>query len=183
MSRLNHVEIADAQGETKELLETIQKQFGMVPNFMKVFANSPATLAGFLGLNSNLQRGELDAGTRERIALALAEENGCQYCVSAHTALGKQAGLDETQMLSARMGGTSEDKSDAAVKFARAVLDNSGDVTTSELQAVRDAGFSEGEVVEIIGLVGLNTLTNFFAKAARIDIDFPEVQLLSASPA
>jgi uncharacterized peroxidase-related enzyme len=183
MSRLNHVEIADAQGETKELLETIQKQFGMVPNFMKVFANSPATLAGFLGLNNNLHRGELDAGTRERIALALAEENGCQYCVSAHTALGKQAGLDESEIRAAREGGSAEPRADAAVKFAQAILDNKGDITTGELNAVREAGYDDGEIVELIGHIGLNVLTNFFAKAARIDIDFPEVQLLAAAEA
>jgi len=183
MSRLNHVEPAQAQGEAKDLLDAVQKQLGMVPNFMKVFANSPATLAAFLGLNTNMHRGELDAKTRERIALAMAEENGCQYCVSAHTALGKQAGLDEAEILAAREGGSADAKADAAVKFAKAVLDNKGDVTTGELNAVRDAGHSEAEIVEIIGHIGLNVLTNLFAKTARIDIDFPEVQLLAGATA
>ncbi len=183
MTRLNHVELKDATGETKDLLEGINKQFGMVPNFMKVFANSAPTLAAFLGLNGNLQRGELDARTRERIALALAEENSCQYCVSAHTALGNMAGLDDSEILAAREGGSADAKADAAVKFARSVNDNRGELTTAEWNAVREAGFGEGEIVEIIGLVGLNVLTNLFAKSAQIDIDFPEVQLLAGATA
>jgi uncharacterized peroxidase-related enzyme len=183
MSRLNHVELTEASGEARELLNAVNEQFGMVPNFLKVFANSPSTLAAFLGLNTNLHRGALDGKTRERIALAMAEGNGCQYCVSAHTALGKQAGLDESEIRAAREGGSADAKADAAVKFAQAILDNKGDITTGELNAVREAGYDDGEIVEIIGHIGLNVLTNFFAKAARIDIDFPEVQLLATAEA
>jgi AhpD family alkylhydroperoxidase len=113
----------------------------------------------------------------------MAEGNGCQYCVSAHTALGKQAGLDESEIRAAREGGSADAKADAAVKFAQAILDNKGDITTGELNAVREAGYDDGEIVEIIGHIGLNVLTNFFAKAARIDIDFPEVQLLATAEA
>jgi len=181
MTRLNHVEPANAEGEAKDLLESVQKQLGMVPNFMKVFANSPPTLAAFLGLNGNLHRGSLDHKTRERIALLAAEENGCQYCVSAHTALGDKAGLSEDEMLAARTGGSADPRADAAIKFAKAVIENKGDVTTAELNAAREAGFDEAEIVEIIGHVGLNTLTNLFAKAAQIDIDFPEVELLATA--
>ena len=183
MSRLNHVELAEATGEAKELLAAVNNQFGMVPNFMQVFANSPPTLAAFLGLNTNLHRGTLDAGTRERIALAMAEGNACQYCASAHTALGKQAGLDASEIRAAREGSSADAKADAAVKFALAVLENKGDITTGELEAVRQAGYDDAQIVEIIGHIGLNTLTNYFAKAARIDIDFPQVQLLATTEA
>ena len=181
MTRLNQVETSEAQGEALTLLQQVERQLGMVPNFMKVFANSPATLAAFVGFNNNLHRGELDHKIRERIALAMAEANGCQYCVSAHTALGKQAGLTDDEILAARQGGSSEAKADAAVKFSRAVLDSKGDVTTAELNAVREAGFGDAEIVEIIANVSLNVLTNFFGKAAQIDIDFPEVELLATA--
>ena len=183
MSRLNHVELAEATGEAKELLAAVNNQFGMVPNFMQVFANSPPTLAAFLGLNTPLHRGALAAGTRERIALAMAEGNACQYCASAHTALGKQAGLDASEIRAAREGSSADAKADAAVKFALAVLENKGDITTGELEAVRQAGYDDAQIVEIIGHIGLNTLTNYFAKAARIDIDFPQVQLLATTEA
>lgn len=181
MSRLNHVEIEVAEGEAKTLLTQVNRQLGMVPNFMQVFANSPSTLAGFMGLNGNLHRGSLDAKVRERIALATAEQNSCQYCVSAHTALGKQAGLDDAEIDAARRGGSADAKADAAVKFGKAVLDNLGDVTGAELQAVRDAGFGDAEIVEIVAHVGLNIMTNLIGKAAQVDIDFPEVELLGAA--
>jgi uncharacterized peroxidase-related enzyme len=183
MSRLNHVEANEATGDAKDMLDAVSRQMGMVPNFMKVFANSPATFAGFLGLNENLHKGTLGVQLRERIALSMAEENGCQYCVSAHTALGRGAGLDEAEILAAREGGSADARADAAVKFATSVMKNLGDVTTAELTAVREAGFDDAEIVEIIGLVGLNTLMNMFAKTAQIDIDFPEVQLLSKATA
>ena len=111
-----------------------------------------------MGLNSSLHGGALDAKTGERIALAIAEENSCQYCVSAHTALAQRAGLDAAEIEAARRGESADAKADAAVKFSRSVLDNLGDVTTAELQAVRESGYSEGEIVEIVTLVGLNIL-------------------------
>lgn len=181
MSRIPHIEPANAEGRAQELLDGVQRQLGMVPNFMKVFANSPATLAGFLGLNGQLHQGKLDAKLRERVALAVAEGNGCQYCVSAHSALGASAGLDADEILAARRGESADARAAAGVDFALTVLQNMGDVTTAELQAVRDAGFDDGEIVELIALVGLNVLTNLVGKAAQIDIDFPEVELLATA--
>lgn len=178
MSRLNHVDLDHAAGEAKTLLTQVERQLGMVPNFMQVFANSPSTLAGFMGLNGNLHRGSLDAKIRERIALATAEQNACQYCVSAHTALGKQAGLDEAEIDAARRGGSADARARAAVEFGKAVLDNMGDVTGAEMQAIRDAGFGDDEIVEIVAHVGLNIMTNLIGKAAQVDIDFPEIELL-----
>ncbi|GJM21456.1 MAG: alkyl hydroperoxide reductase AhpD [Planctomycetota bacterium] len=181
MSRIPHIEPAQAEGRAQELLDGVQRQLGMVPNFMKVFANSPATLAGFLGLNGQLHQGTLDAKLRERIALAVAEGNSCQYCVSAHTALGANAGLDEAEIMAARQGRSTDERAAAGVSFALTVLENLGDVTGDELQAARDAGFNEGEIVEIVALVGLNVLTNLVGKVAQIDIDFPEVELLASA--
>jgi len=181
MTRIQAIDPNQAEGEAKKLLDGIQRQLGMVPNFMKVVASSPPTLAGFAGLNGNLHRGRLEQKTRERIALAMAEANSCQYCVSAHTALGAQSGLDDGEILAARRGRSQEAKADAAVRFARSVLDNLGDITTAELQAVRAAGYDDGEIVEIIGNVGLNLLTNLLGKAAQVDIDFPEVELFHSA--
>ncbi len=178
MSRLNVVERESATGPTRDLLDAVQKQFGRVPNFMAVLANDPGSLEGFTKFHAALGNGRLDQQTRERIALAMAEANACQYCVSAHTALGARAGLDESEIEAARRGGSADAKADAAVRFAKTVLDNDGDVTTAELNDVRDAGFDDGEIVEIIAHVAINTWTNFLGKVGQIDVDFPEVELL-----
>ena len=178
MSRLDHVDPARAQGEAKTLYARIERQLGGVPNFMQVLANSPPTLAAFLGLSGNLSRGALDPQLRERLALNAAEANACQYCVSAHTALGAQSGLSEAEIVGARQASSGDARAQAALTFAQAVLTNRGEVTSAELSAVRQAGFSDGEVVEIIAHVALNILTNYLGKVGQIDIDFPRVELL-----
>ena len=181
MSRIKVVTKEHANAEQKALLDAIQSQLGMVPNFLKVFANSPAALRAFLGLHGIAGEGSLDAQTRERIALALAQQNSCQYCVSAHTAIGRKAGLHAAE-IEANRAGTSEDaKAAAAVKFAKALAEHSGEVTTAEIVAVRNAGYSDAEIVEIITHVGMNVLTNILGKASRVEIDFPKVELKLAA--
>ena len=180
MSRINLVDPQQATGERRDLMDGVHKQLGVVPNFMRALANSPTTLSGFLELHGRLGHASLDLKTRERLALMTAETNGCQYCVSAHSALGAQAGLSEDEIAAARRGASADAKADAAVKFAKAVLDNGGDVTAGELTAVREAGFSDEQIVEIIGHVAMNIWTNLIGKVGQIDIDFPEVALLSA---
>lgn len=181
MSRIKVIEQTTASEEQRELLSAIESQLGMVPNFLKVFANSPAALRAFLGLHSIAGEGSLNPQTRERIALAVAQQNECEYCVSAHTAIGKKTGLNSTE-IEANRAGTSEDtKAAAAIKFARAVVEHSGAVTTAELLEVRNAGYSESDIVEIITHVGMNVLTNMVGKASRVEIDFPKVDLTLAA--
>jgi uncharacterized peroxidase-related enzyme len=181
MSRLNVVRPETAGPEQKALLDAVQSQLGMVPNFLKVFANSPAALQAFLGLFGIAGTGSLDPQTRERIALALAQQNSCEYCLSAHTALGQQAGLSAAEMAANRAGSSQDAKAAAAVKFARALVERMGEVTGAELQEVRQAGYGDAEIVEIITHVGMNLLTNILGKASRVDIDFPKVALRPAA--
>lgn len=181
MSRINIITADTANDEQKALLETIQAQLGMVPNFLSVFANSPAALRAFLGLYGIAGEGSLDPQTRERIALALAQQNACEYCLSAHTALGRGAGLSEAEIAANRAGGSEDAKAAAAVRFARALVEHMGEVTTAELQDVRAAGYGDAEIVEIIVHVGMNLLTNILGKASRVEIDFPKVTLDSAA--
>lgn len=181
MSRINVVTNETATNEQKELFDAIHAQLGTVPNFLKVFANSPAALRGFLGLHGIANEGSLDGLTKERIALALAEKNACQYCVSAHTAIGSKAGLSGAEMEANRAGSSQDAKAAEAVKFSRALADNNGEVTTAEILAVRNAGFDDAEIVEIITHVGMNWLTNVLGKASRVEIDFPKVELQKAS--
>lgn len=181
MSRITVVTNDTATPEQKALFDAIQAQLGIVPNFLKVFANSPAALRAFLGLHGIAGDGRLDPQTRERIALALAQSNACEYCLSAHTAIGRKAGLTGAEMDANRAGSSQDAKAAAAVAFARALVDNLGDVTTAELLAVRNAGYSDAEIVEIITHVGMNILTNILGKASRVEIDFPKVELKQAA--
>lgn len=134
-------------------------------------------LKAFLGLHEIAGSGTLDPQTRERIALVVAEGNACEYCVSAHTAMGRKAGLSGAEIQVNRSGTSQDARAAVAVVFAKALNTNLGDVTQSEFDAVRAAGYSDGEIVEIITHVGMNTLTNLLGKAAQVDIDFPKVEL------
>lgn len=181
MSRINIVTPEQANQEQSELYAAIQSQLGMVPNFLQVFANSPVALKAFLGLHSIANEGELEAKTKERIALGLAEQNACEYCVSAHTAIGRGVGLSSAEMEQNRAGGSQDAKAAVAVKFARSLAEHNGEVTTAELLEVRNAGFTDAEIVEIITHVGMNVMTNILGKASRVAIDFPKVELQKAS--
>ncbi|WP_019604248.1 carboxymuconolactone decarboxylase family protein [Teredinibacter turnerae] len=181
MSRINVVKNDIANVEQAALFEAINSKLGVVPNVMRVIANSPSALRAFLGLHAIAEEGELEPKTRERIALGVAEQNACEYCVSAHTAIGRKVGLSSAEIEANRAGGSQDAKAAEAVKFARSVAKNTGEVTTAELMAIREAGFSDAEIIEIITHVALNLFTNMIGKASRVEIDFPKVQLLGAA--
>lgn len=181
MSRLQVINPASASGEAKALLDAVQAQLGVTPNFIRVLANSAPALKAFLGLHGGVGEGALDAKTRERIALAVAEQNACQYCVSAHAAIGRKVGLDAAEIEAARAGTSADARAAVAVAFARALAEHNGQVTAAEIAAVRAAGYSDGEIVEIIVNVGLNVLTNILGKATQVEIDFPKVELRRAA--
>ena len=183
MTRIATIPTIDAApAAAQPLLEAVKKQVGSVPNLFRVIANSPAALEGYIGLNGALTKGSLDAKTRERIAVAVAQLNGCGYCLSAHTYMGKAlAKLDDTE-LAANQGGTSNDpKAAAAVHFAVAVVREHGHVSDADIAAVKAAGFDDAQVVEIILHVALNTLTNYVNNVTQTVIDFPVTQLRSAA--
>lgn len=177
MSRINVVTSQTANAEQKKLLDAIQGQLGMVPNFLKVLANSPVALRAFLGLHGVANEGSLDLQTRERIALALAQQNSCEYCLSAHSAIAAKAGLNRDEIKAAREATSQDIRAAVAVKFARSLHEHMGEVTTSELTEMRSAGFTDADIVEVITHVGMNVLTNILGKASRVEIDFPKVSL------
>jgi uncharacterized peroxidase-related enzyme len=181
MARINLVTLESANAEQQALFAAIQAKLGMVPNFLRAFANSPAALKAFLGLHAIAGDGSLDPQTRERIALALAQQNSCEYCLSAHTAIGRKAGLDAAEIEANRAGASRDAKAAVAVKFARSLVEHMGEVTTAELVEMRNAGYSESDIVEVIVHVGMNILTNLLGKAGRVDIDFPKVELKLAA--
>ncbi len=174
--RLTAIDSAEATGRTKDLLSTVKARIGMVPNMMRTMANSPAVLEGYLNFNAALGAGALTPGLREQIAIAGAEANGCDYCLSAHHALGKMAGLKPVQLAQSRDAIASDPKAEAALKFAVAVVESRGAVTDPQFARVREAGFSEGEVAEILAHVAINVFTNYFNKAALTVVDFEKVE-------
>ena len=181
MSRLTIPAREDAPAKSQPLLDAVEKQLGVVPNLFRLVGNSPAALEGYLGLNGALGR-TLDAKTRERIALAIAQANGCDYCLSAHSYLGLNlAKIDETEIALNRAGHSGDAKADAAVVFARKVLDARGKVSDADIAAVRLAGFTEAQVIEITAAVALNVLTNYINNVAGTDIDFPVVLAAEAA--
>jgi uncharacterized peroxidase-related enzyme len=181
MSRITTIDSTNANEEQQALLDAIHAQLGMVPNFLKIFANSPVALRAFLGLHGVANAGTLDAPTRERIALTLAQQNGCEYCVSAHTAIGRKSGLSDAEVTAARHGTSDDEQAAVAVKFARSLMENKGEIGALELAEVRSAGYSDSDIVEIITHVGMNFLTNVLGKASQVDIDFPKVSLKLAA--
>ena len=173
--------IADAPLAAQPLLEAVKKQLGTVPNLFRVVSNSPAALEGYLGLSGALSKGRLPAATRERIALAVAEINGCTYCLSAHSFMGKTlAKLDDAEILANRHGHSNDAKADAAVQFAAQVTKARGHVGDADLAAVKLAGYDDAQIVEIVLHVALNTWTNYLNEVARTVVDFPVAAALAA---
>jgi len=181
MARVQVVNPQTATGEAKSLLDAVQAQLGVTPNFIRVLANSPKALEGFLGLYGALGSISIGKPTQERIALAIAEGNGCQYCVSAHTAIGRGAGLTNDEMALNRQGSSNDAKAAAVVAFAKALNANMGEITTGEFDAARNAGLGDAEIVEVITVVALNIFTNILGKATRVEVDFPKVELLGTN--
>jgi uncharacterized peroxidase-related enzyme len=168
--------IAAAPEASRAVLEGVKKQLGVAPNLFRMVANSPAALQGYVGLLDALGKGALPVATHERIALAIAEFNACDYCLSAHTYLGKNvAKLDESEIAANRNGTSNDSKADAAVRFALQVAQLRGHVDDEDVRAVRAVGYTDGEIVEIVQHVALNTWTNYVNSVARTDIDFPVV--------
>jgi uncharacterized peroxidase-related enzyme len=178
MSRLQiPATIADAPSASQPFLEAVNKKLGVVPNLFRLIANSPAALEGYLGLAGALAKGALPAQTGERIALAVAEINGCDYCMSAHSYLGKNvAKLDDAEMSANRNGGSNEPKAAPAVQFAAKVARERGRVSDEDLRAVKEAGYTDAQIVEIVVHIALSVLTNYANVVANTEIDFPVVR-------
>jgi uncharacterized peroxidase-related enzyme len=177
MSRITFpATIAAAPEASQPLLQAVEKQLGSVPNLFRLASVSPTALQGYLGLSGALAKGRLPAATRERVALAVAQANGCSYCLSAHSYLGKNhAKLDDAEIAANRAGRSTDAKADVAVQFAVKVLNARGRVATEDLREVRDAGYDDGQIIEIVQHVALNIWTNYLNELAQTEIDFPVV--------
>ncbi len=177
MSRLAAIQPQAATGKAKELLDAVQAKLKITPNMTKVMANSPPVLEAFLSFSGALANGALDAKLREEIALEVGEQNSCQYCVSAHTAIGKLTGLTDSEIDQAREARSGSARNAAALQFARELVVKKGRATDADVETVRRVGSSDGEIAEIIAHVALNIFTNYFNNTAEVEVDFPKMAL------
>jgi uncharacterized peroxidase-related enzyme len=176
MSRIHQIAPEVAAGKAKELLDAVNGKLGLVPNMTRAMANSPAVLEGYLGLSGALGKGSLSAKNREQIALAVGQANHCDYCLAAHSTIGKMVGLTSEQILDSRRGTSVDPTSDAVIRFARKVVDERGQVSDADLAEVRAAGLNDGAIAEVVANVALNIFTNYFNHVADTDIDFPRAE-------
>lgn len=170
------IDRAHAPTTVAQQLEAVQRALGLVPNLVATLAQAPAALDAYLQFSGALAKGRLDAKTRERIALTTAQLNACDYCLSAHTAIGKHAGLTSQEIDAARDARGATPRESAIAQFVRRLVDTRGRVDAAELAAVRAAGLSDGDVIEVVVNVALNLLTNYVNHVAGTDIDFPIVR-------
>jgi len=177
--RIDPLEPTRTTGKAKDFLEQIQARLGVVPNFVRTLAHSPAALEGYLALSRALADSSLGTRLREQVALAVAEANRCDYCLAVHSVLGKWAGLSPEEITASRAGEATDAKAAEALRFARAILEGRGEVDDEAFARVRRAGFDEAQITEIVVEVALNVLTNYFNKAVRVLVDFPQPASLS----
>ncbi len=177
MPRISPIIPADATGHTARLLETVEKSLGSIPNILATMVRSPAVCESYLALSGTLKSGKLDAKLCECIALAVSGSNRCTYCAAAHTALGKQAGMSDDEAQQCLAGHGPDERTEAAVTFARALVEKRGWVDDADIAVVHQAGFDDEQVIEILGHVVLTIFTNYFNHLAQTEVDFPEVSL------
>jgi len=181
---MNRVPLIDRMHTTPErqaVLDEIHAAFGATPAMFRAVAQSPAALRSMWGSFQALGGGTLGARLGEQIAVAVADRNACGYCLAAHTMLGQKAGASAAEMAAAQGGESSDPQTRAALRFALRVVDAHGQVGGADVQALRDAGFSDEAVVEIIAHVALNLFTNYINLALDVPVDFPVVKLRHAA--
>ncbi|GAB3396891.1 peroxidase-related enzyme [Schumannella luteola] len=183
MTHVALVERETATGTVKEQLDQINAAFGAVPAMFRAVANSPAALTSMWGSFGAFGGGKLGAAIGEQLAVAVADRNRCEYCLAAHTALGRKAGVSREALASAQAGQSDDPKIAALLTFALKLVDDHGQIQASDVDAVRAAGWSDEEIVETIGQVALNIFTNYVNVALGTPVDFPSIPFRSGTAA
>lgn len=177
MSRVPLLTTQNASAESTAVLEQIHSAFGATPAMFQAVANSPAALNSMWGSFGALGKGVLGAKLGEKIAIAVANRNACEYCLAAHTALGQGAGISAVDLQAAQLGQSADPKTAAALHFALKLVNDRAQVSETDTQALRQAGFNDEEIVEIIAHVALNLFTNYINISLDVPVDFPKVKL------
>ena len=175
MQRITAINPAGATGKAKQLLDGVQAKLGITPNLMKTLATAPAALEAYLNFGASLGTGVLGAKFREQISIAVAQANSCEYCLSAHSAIGKMVGLTPEEIAASRESHAADARIDAGLRFAQTIVVQRGEVSDAAMAAVRKAGYTDGEITEIVANVAINIFTNYFNHVAQTEVDFPRV--------
>lgn len=178
MARLNVVTPAKAAGQTKALYQAIEGAIGMVPNIYQGLGNSPTALEGVLHTDGLLKKGQLSGAEIEAIKLAVSQAYGCDYCLAAHTLLGKKAGLSDADTLSIRRGNSQQPRIGALVKFVNAALHPEARISDADLAAIRAAGYNDAQITETVQVIAQTVFTNLFNRVHRTPLDFPAAPAL-----
>lgn len=182
MTRMPMVDPTATTGRLRAMLDGVAAKRGRVPAMVRVLANAPAALSGYFGLHAALASGVLDPALREQIAIAVAEANGCDTCLAAHTAFGRQEGLSDAELDGARDARSVDPATTVALHFALAVMRTVGHVSDAELAAMRDAGFDDAAILEIVAIVFMNVFTNAVNHVAGTRPDYPAVPARAVAP-
>ena len=178
MPRLQPIPFNETAGHTRELAEAAKKKLGKHLNIIATVAHSPATLEAYLNFSGAMANSKLSAETREAVSLAIGEKNHCQYCVSAHTTVGKKVGFSNDETVQIRQGVASDPKIQAVIDLALAIAETKGSISDEEFAKAQNAGLNDEEITEVVGLVALNIFTNYFNNVVETEVDFPKVELL-----
>jgi uncharacterized peroxidase-related enzyme len=173
MPRIATIQADSASTEQQQILTTVKRAMGVVPNLVSTLAQSPAAANAYLAFSGALAKGSLPAKLREQISLVVGEANSCNYCVSAHSLLGQKAGLSQEEVLAARTGESSDPKTAAALAFAQKLVNDRGIVRDEDVAGLRSQGFTDGDIAEIVANTALNIFTNYFNHVAGTVVDFP----------
>ena len=178
MPRIKQLSFNEAQSWTKRLYKKVEENLGVVPNMFKCMGNSDVGLDGFLALNAGINSGKLGPKNVKMIILLTSQLNDCEYCVAAHTKMALDSELlIEEECVNARKAIGPDEKTTKMLEFAKKVKLNNGKVTDEDLKGVRDAGFDDQEIVEMIGSIALIAFANYISNVGQPDLDFPEVKL------
>ncbi len=177
MTRISPVDPEHAEGKAKAILDGVRKSSGQTPNLLATMAHSPAALDAYMSINKALGSGRLSPQFRELIALTVSGENGCEYCAAAHSAIGRSLGAGDEELGAALRGLSADPHTAAGLEFARRIVIERGWVSDDDLQRVRDAGYSDGDIAEIIATVAGTIFSNYFNHIAQTEVDFPPVKM------
>ena len=180
IARVPLVDRTAATGSVRTVLDQIHGAFGATPNMFRAVANSPAALQSMWAAFGALGGGVIGAALGEQIAVAVANRNACDYCLAAHTALGRKAGVSGDDLAAAQSGESADPRTAAVLRFALKLVNERGQVDATDVQALRDQGWSDEHIVEIVGHVALNLFTNYVNVALAVPVDFPGVKLRPA---
>lgn len=173
MQRIKSIRPEEAKGKAKEQFDAIQKKLGTIPNIFKAMAQSPTGLDFYLAGSQTLSNGTLDGQLREQISLVVSQINGCNYCLAAHSAIGKSLGLSDETIQDARLAQSPDTKTQAILTFAQLLLKQHGKISDQSFEQLRNAGVTDAEIGEIIANVAFNVFTTFFNISMQTQVDFP----------